>query len=190
MSKNRRHQTQTERDIDSKTARDEREAARDNVPEEVRHDDVTGQVEGEALREARAKRTTGERLERLEEKHDGLVKDVTETRVDVGLIKGQLSVLPELVGLIKGITERREQREQVAFTASVDVDKAAKTAAIDIDAAAKKAEVAIGAATKKADVFDALDAKKARRTRVTKVVTTIVGLLGSGAVLHWLFGRL
>lgn len=193
MTKKHRHQTQTERDISGLAAREERDAARENadgVPEPVTYEDVTGQAEGDALRALRARRPTGERLERLEVKHDALVKDVTETRVDVGKIKGQLEVLPELVSLIKGITERREQRDVVAFTASVDVDTAAKTAAIDIDAAAKKAEVAVGAAVKKAEVFDGLDAKKARRARVTKIVTSIIGMVGSGAVLHWLLERL
>ncbi len=171
-----RHPSQTERDIESKAARDEREAAQeaarrdaagDDVPVEVT-DEVTGQYEGDDLKEMRAKRTTGERLERLEDKHDALVKDVTQTRVDVGEIKGQLSVLPELVSVIKGIAEQGAAREHVTFTAQVDVDTAAK----------------------KADVLDQLDAKKARRAWKTKIITALIGAATSGAVLHWVLGRL
>ncbi len=45
----------------------------------------------------RARRTTDERVQRLEEKHDSLSGDVTEIRVTVGTVAGQVSTMVELM---------------------------------------------------------------------------------------------
>lgn len=88
-------------------------------------DDITGKFEGEELRQMRrSKRDTDERIERLEVKHDSLVKVVTETRLEVANMSGKLDVLPELVDAVRATAERTAQREHVTFTAQVDVDRA------------------------------------------------------------------
>lgn len=83
------------------------------VPEAF--EDATDRYEGEELQRIRARRPTPERLRKLEVKqdedrkaHQELVKIVTDTRVEVAGLRGELKVLPELVDLIKGreTTER------------------------------------------------------------------------------------
>ena len=87
---------------------------------------VTGVYDGEDLRRARASRPTAARLERLEDKHDETRRDVADLRAVVGRIEGKLDVLPQLVEAVQASAERANQREQVTFTASVEVDKAQK----------------------------------------------------------------
>ncbi len=80
--KPRRHQTSTERDVQGLAARRERDAA---VPAVVERD-ITGRYEGEELHRHRAKRPTQDRIQRLEDKHDAVAKDVHEMRGEVGAI--------------------------------------------------------------------------------------------------------
>lgn len=85
---------------------------------------TTGVLDGDDLRRARASRPTAMRLERLEDKHDETRRDVADLRAVVGKIDGKLDVLPQLVEAVKENADRVIQREQVTFTASVEVDKA------------------------------------------------------------------
>jgi hypothetical protein len=62
------------------------------VPIEV-FDEITGVHEGEALRVARSKRTTDERISRLEDKHDALSAAVSDVRVSVGEMSGKLDTV-------------------------------------------------------------------------------------------------
>ena len=96
------------------------------VPVPIEFTEPTGVYEGEDLRRARAQRPTGARLERLEDKHDETRRDVADLRAVVGRIEGKLDVLPQLVEAVQASAERANQREQVTFTASVEVDKAQK----------------------------------------------------------------
>ena len=91
---------------------------------------VTGVYDGDDLRRARASRPTAARLERLEDKHDETRRDVADLRAVVGRIEGKLDVLPQLVEAVQASAERANQREQVTFTASVEVDKAQKLGGI------------------------------------------------------------
>jgi len=95
------------------------------IPHEI-DDPGTGVVEGEDLRRIRAQRPTAMRLERLEDKHDETRRDVADLRESVGRVEGKLDVLPQLVAAVKEASDRANQREQVTFTASVEVDKAQK----------------------------------------------------------------
>lgn len=98
------------------------------VPDEFAEADqpATGVHEGEDLRRIRAQRPTPYRLERLEDKHDETRRDVADLRESVGRIEGKLDVLPQLVEAVQKSADRANQREQVTFTASVEVDKAKK----------------------------------------------------------------
>ena len=145
-------------------------------------DEVTGQHDGDELRTLRAKRSTGERLERLEVKHDelvkkvddhrdaadrrhdSLVKTVGEMRGTLGEMSGKLEVLPELVGIVRDVAKQSSQREHITLTAQVDVDKAR--------------------------ALDQIDARKMSRGNLAKIIGGAVTLLTSGAFVHWLLGRI
>lgn len=146
-------QSQSERDFDGLAAKKEREA----IPEERFDDPVTGNYEGEELRAMREKRPPADRISRLEEKHDELVKEVTETRLEVAAMSGKLEVLPRLVDLV----EKAADAQHLTFTAKVEVDKAEK--------------------------LDAIDARKAKRQLIAKVAgLAAVAGAALGKLLHML----
>lgn len=113
-------------------------------------EEVTNVLHGEELRQARAKRPTAERLARLEDKHDALVKEVTETRVSVAGINGKLEVLPKLMTVVQGIAERSAEREQITFTAKAVVETEREKTELHVRRSkwelAAKAVAAVGAA--------------------------------------------
>lgn len=94
-------------------------ASQPGIPEPVT-DEVTGVLEGEALRAARGKRDTADRLAKLEDKHDALVRDVTETRVIVGEMSGKLEVLPQLVSMVRQQADRAERRQTLQEEDALD----------------------------------------------------------------------
>ncbi len=104
----KRQQTQTERDLDGLAARRERtRSPARGVP--VDFDEITGNYEGEDLARMRALRPTPARLYLLEKKqdedrdeHKALVEKVDGLAVTVASIDGKLSVLPDLLTLLKG----------------------------------------------------------------------------------------
>jgi len=136
-------------------------------------DDYTGRLElgSEELRQARAKRPTDERIGRLEDKHDALSADVTKVREGVGRIEGRLDGQDQVLADIRDALHEHRKVTFKAFSAEMDVSTAER----------------------KAEIADGLDAKRNRRKRATKLVTTAIGLVGSGAVIaeliHYLAGR-
>lgn len=102
----KRFQSQTERDVAGFAARQERDAAPEQVDE-----DVTGQYSGEVLRVMRARRGTHERIGRLEEKHDKLADEVGEIAKNSREMKGSLGMLVEMTGKAEAAREAREKRE-------------------------------------------------------------------------------
>jgi hypothetical protein len=151
----RRHQTADERDAQSYAARREREAA----VQTFASDEVTGQHTGEELRVARSHRPTGERLERLEDKHDGLVGSVTRIEVSVAEMRGELKILPDLVDALKGAASASSQRETITVTTKAEVSKAG--------------------------ALDSIEARKWTREQIGKV---IAGLIGSSALTAAIVG--
>ncbi len=137
-------------------------------PVEYVQDEVTGNHVGEDLRIARARRSTDERIGRLEDKHDVLAAVVGDVREAVGTMSGQLEVLPRLIDIIERSASRAEQREHVTFTAQVDVDKAGRLATIG----------------------DTADAAKLRRSLIAKAVAGVIAIGTSGAFVHWLLERI
>jgi hypothetical protein len=99
-----RHQSQTERDIESYAAHRERVRSRPlGVPVAVpSFEDITNQYQGEDLERARAKRPTDKRIAHLEKKHDDLARVVGGLEKGVANIDGKLDVLPQLLELLKG----------------------------------------------------------------------------------------
>lgn len=101
-------------------------------------EEVTGQYSGDELRAIRSKRTTSERLERLEVKHDDLKQDFGNRlgRVEIAVadMGGQFKIIPSLINTMQDATKAMQQRDHVTFTAKVDVDKAV---AIDVVEASK-----------------------------------------------------
>lgn len=93
------------------------------VPAEMPHE-ITGQYAGEELRAIRSRRPTDERIERLEDKHDALHEIVTETRVAVGEMRG------EIKGEFQTLREMRA-REQLVFKQTTEVGTAEALAEID-----------------------------------------------------------
>jgi hypothetical protein len=95
-------------------------------------EECTGRYEDEddllAAREARAEQNPAKRIAILETEqkqdrrnHDSLVKVVTETRVEVAKISGQLEVLPDLVELIKGKQQTEHKTERVRINSRARV---------------------------------------------------------------------
>lgn len=129
-------------------------------------DDYTGQhrampeaVNREQLRELRRSRTPSERMDRLEDKHDALVDDVSEIKVSIASIDTSLSIMV-----------KRDERDAAAQA--------------DIETAKAKAEIAkktaIDVAEAKGEIKDKLDARGARRKLWLKIVG---GALGAVAVV-------
>lgn len=129
------------------------------VPVEV-PDEVTGNYEGDELRAIRSRRSTDERIGRLEDKHDELRAVVGETREDVSAMRGEMKALPRLVDLI----EKMASGAHVALTAQVKVDAAEK--------------------------LDAIDERKQWRKRWTSIVGGLFSAGVLGALAHYLAGKL
>jgi uncharacterized coiled-coil protein SlyX len=87
------------------------------IPAET-FDDPTGQCSGEQLARARSRRPTPERISRLEAKHDELAETVTEIRIGVGKMSGQLDTLVQHV-----LADRKEvhatERTRIATTPNI-----------------------------------------------------------------------
>ncbi len=157
----KRHMSQTERDTTGFAARKERDAVVQPIvfgPEEI-----TGKYTGEELAEKRARRPTDERLSRLETKHDDLAAQVSDVHAEVSHISGQLTVLPELVGIIRGFAESAQGRENVHFAAQVDIGKA--------------------------QAKDVIDARRVKRRTIAKVVGGVLGGAGLVEILRLLLER-
>lgn len=122
-------------------------------------EEVTGVLEGEELKKARAKRTTAERLDLLETKHDELAKSVVESRIEttkeLGKVTGELGTLAGAVNGLKTVVEDLGKREHLTFTAKVEVEKAQQTSIIKVDEAQK---------------LDEIQARAAKRALVAKLV--------------------
>lgn len=93
------------------------------VPHEI-PDEITGQYEGEALAELRRRRPDSVRIGRLEDKHDALHEVVTQTRVEVGEMRG------EIRGEFQALRDARE-REQLAYRQTTEIGTAEQLAKID-----------------------------------------------------------
>jgi hypothetical protein len=115
------------------------------VPHEV-EDKVTGVLEGEALKTARGKRDTKERLERVETKQDEDRARLGRMEVTLAGINGQMQVLPQLVTAVQDATRALEQRDQVRERAKTEVETAEKID--DLDARKKRREFWWGVAGK------------------------------------------
>lgn len=117
----KRHQSQTERDMQGLAAKRDRESVPFEVPEEI-----TGSYEGDELQEMRELRPTDKRIGRLEQKHDSLARVVNDFRADIGAkvgeMSGKLDVLPKLVEMVSNaqhlqaqdnLDARKHSRERV-----------------------------------------------------------------------------
>jgi hypothetical protein len=171
--KPRRLQSQTERDLDGAAARREREG----VPVETWDEDCTGKHadDPDALRAARSKRPTDERIGHVEERVDGVVQAFGEMRAEVATGMGKMEgAIGTLAGEVKGlatVVASQSQRDHVTFTSKVEVDTAQKTAQVEVG---------------KAKAIDAIDAKKSRRElaiRIVAVAAVIAEILRQAGVL-------
>jgi uncharacterized coiled-coil protein SlyX len=184
----KRFQSQTERDIEGSAAARERataEAERERLdrsehttPVEIPvpvYEDVTGQYEGEDLERMRERRHPTDRVRHLEKRadkqddkidkiRDGL-SDVKET---LGKVSGKIDVLPDLIKQIGETAGRAAQQQQVTFTAQVDTQKAQVIGETRLAVAEK---------------LDVIDQRKQKRTRRTRLVGAVAGLLAGGATL-------
>jgi hypothetical protein len=87
------------------------------VPSFVK-EDLTGNFEGEDLQRERRKRDTGERLDRLEDKHDKLSDAVTRIATKVGDVA---EAHAELAGEIRGfVSTLKEEREDARKSKQLD----------------------------------------------------------------------
>jgi hypothetical protein len=101
--------------------RERRRSPAAGIPAPV-FDDVTGRYEGEELARMRAKRETPERISRLEKKQDdraemkALAAVVTDARLEVAGMRGELEVLPRLVSLIEGQFAAHHETKRLGMT--------------------------------------------------------------------------
>lgn len=100
--------------------------------------DVTGKCDGEQLKAARARRPTPQRLERLEEDRDELVRSVANIREDVAEMKGTLKVLPDLVRSVKDAADRLTARDDQTQRTQAKIDEAERIDKIDARQARRK----------------------------------------------------
>lgn len=109
-----RHQTHTERDFEGLAARRERESAapaRDVDLEDLTDRHAAAEIDEDELAELRALREPDDRLGKLERKHDKLEATVTETRVDIGHIKGSVETIKDLAVRAEQERDARHKRE-------------------------------------------------------------------------------
>lgn len=195
-----------------RAARAEAPTPVEGTPQVLIHDEITGQYEGDDLRKERARRPTPERISRLEDKQDkheqrfGRIEaDITATRVDVGLINGKMTLVPELVELLKkqltskeDEIKKRDERDTFTYTETVKVQTAHQTAEIQKETAAaiedKRAETALTIEREKAVIRDQADAKRLRRKLVMRTATNVIGTLIAGGIglklIQWITGWL
>jgi hypothetical protein len=99
------------------------------VPHEV-EDKVTGVLEGEELREERAKRPTDERIAHVEERVDDVDKEIKALRLETAQEKlATAKALTELTGTVAGMSKVVEialKRDQASFDAGLQVKTADK----------------------------------------------------------------
>lgn len=119
--------------------------------------EVTGVLQGDALRAARGKRTTEERIERIETKQDEDRARLGRMEVTLAGIGGQMQVLPQLVTAVQDATRAMQERDQMRERAKTEVETAEK--------------------------IDGLDARKKRREFWWGVAGKAAGFVLSAAVL-------
>ncbi len=148
-------------------------------PVEEIEEEVTGQHSGEELRKMRARRTTGERVDRLEVKHDHSDAKIDAHGERIGKLEvvvadfgGQMKILPDLVDTMKSATNALQRREDVTFTAKVGVHSAQALEEIEVGKAGK---------------LDVIHAKQTRRERWTKILGIAAGGGGLIEILHRIF---
>lgn len=107
----------------------------------VDFDDLTGNYNGEELKELRSKRPTDKRLEKLEEFKDDALERMGKVEVAVADMGGQMKIIPDLVGAMKDATAAMQQREHVTFSAQVDVGKAAALGEVETKTIRAKGDV-------------------------------------------------
>ncbi len=142
-------------------------------------EELTGQYEGPELAERRAQRRPDKRLEKLEAFKDAATADISAIKLSIVKIEGDTKLTASGIQSIKEILAERDKRdaerhhrERVTFEAHVDVETAEQIADVEV----RKSK--------------AIETHKARIERITKVVGAVVGLLTSGAVLHYIASKL
>lgn len=194
----KRIQSQSERDSQGLAARKERDRASEAAaPFSPGTEELTGNYKGEELERLRSLRPTDLRFAHLEGRVDNAFNELGEIRAEIGEVRGEVDSglgsvraeiatglgkiaggMGELAGEMKGlarVVEDQGKRHHATFTATLDVDTAAKKAGIEVGAAVQK---------------DEIDAKKEKRTRATKIIAGVIALLTSGTFLGWLLGKL
>lgn len=141
-------------------------------PEVEIFEDVTGmhargEIDDDEAERRRARRPS-DPLSRLRHEHNALAETVTGIRVTVGEIRGQLNGQDAVLAEIRGTVREALARDGRAFEAHLDIRTAAS----------------------KAEIADKADAKRARRKLIGKAIGAAIGLVTSGAVIHWLLGML
>lgn len=134
-----RMQSQTERDLGGIAARKERDRERDRDSRDqsggFASEPVTGNYEGEALRLARSRRPTPERIEHLEDRVDDVVTTIGEWRAEVGQQLGGVSgAIGALAGEVRGlrtVVETASHHDRITFKSQVEVETAQELDVID-----------------------------------------------------------
>ncbi len=160
----RRLQSQTERDVSGMAAKRERDSREVRAVEHI-EEEVTGNHEGDELREIRSRRAPSQRMEHLEDRVDAIVTTIGDWRGEVADQMGSLSgEVKGLAGEVKGlatVVTNSVQRDHVTFKASVDVGTAQQ--------------------------IDLVDGRKARREWVTQLLkiaaSAVAGAIALGTAL-------
>jgi hypothetical protein len=139
-------------------------------------EELTGNYSGPELAERRAARPTDKRFEKLETFKDTTTAEIGAIKMSIVKIEsdGKLTAAG-IASIEKMLTEERlerQHRERLELEQEHKVETAERVADVEV----RKSKT--------------IDTNKARIERVTKIVGAVIGLLSSGAVLHWILGKL
>jgi hypothetical protein len=105
---------------------------------------------------------------------------MAEVRKDVGGANGKLDGQEKLLTEVLGVVKKSAERDHVAFTAKVDVEKAHELAKVEVSKAEGLALVEVN----KEQGLDTVAGRKVRRETLAKIVGGIVGGGGIVELLH------
>jgi hypothetical protein len=131
-------------------------------------DDISQLYEGEALREARAQRPMGERVGRLEDKHDALAKDVAEIKGDV---KSVVSSNATVIGKLDTFMAMQQSRSRPESMMRVVRETTTATLAERV-------------------LDERAQDRKFKRKLALKITGGLTGAGALGALVHYVLGRL
>lgn len=153
------------------------------VPGSVSNEDLAVKLKTVEKKTDDFQMTTTQRLSNVETSVGAIKTEVTTIGTKVGSLDVKVDKVTTLL-LDDAAKKQSLTFDMVRMHGEVATKK--EIAATEVGAQKELAGVAITKSTQ----LDALKAKNERRKRITTAFGAVVGLLGSGAFIHWLLGKL